>query len=103
MASPKSPTQQTLLPLIDPDDVEEVLVTELTGSFVIAGNLHMEMSIARPHHESTTPGVATIKQKRVVRLRPVMPLAAVPDMINQLQQIMQQETARISLEPVKPN
>jgi hypothetical protein len=46
-------------------------VPELTGACVIAGNVHMELSIARPHHESSVPdnGEESTKslQRRLIR------------------------------------
>lgn len=90
MSSPKAPTpaQHVLLPTTNGDSIREVFVTELTGTQVIGGNLHMEFSVARPTFTSTAPGVATVTLTRAPGARLVLPLGAIPDVAEQLRQII---------------
>ena len=89
MSSPKSPApQQVVIPLSDPDHVQEVVVTELTGTSVIAGNLHMEFSVLRPSYNSIAPNVAPVTHSRVVAARLVIALPLVSDIAAQLQQVI---------------
>ena len=88
-SSPKTvPQQAPVPPVVDPDNVAEKFVTELTGTQVVGPNLHLTFSVIRPSHEVTAPGVMEITTRRVVAMRPVIPLAVIPDIIQQLRQIM---------------
>jgi hypothetical protein len=90
MTIAKATTQQVVAPPIaDPDCVKEVLVTELTGTCTIGPNVHMTWSVLRPAHVVIEPGKAEIKASRVVALRPVVPIAAIPDIIEQLRQVLE--------------
>ncbi|MFM9939919.1 MAG: hypothetical protein ACKVP7_10545 [Hyphomicrobiaceae bacterium] len=90
MSSPKTPlaAQNVVLPLSKPDTVNEVLVTELTGSQVIAGNLHMIFSVVRPTFTTNATGTTSVTLARVPSIDLVIPLIGVPDMAAQLRQII---------------
>lgn len=89
MSSPKKPLAANVaLPLTKVDDVNDVLVTELTGSQMIAGNLHMMFSVVRPTFTTDVAGTTSVTLSRVPIIDLVMPLAGVPDMAAQLRQII---------------
>lgn len=89
MSSPKKPLAANVaLPLSKPDHVNDVLVTELTGSQVIAGNLHMMFSVVRPTFTTDGSGTTSVTLARIPIVDLVMPLAGIPDMAAQLRQII---------------
>lgn len=89
MSSPKAPSPMPgVVPLAASNDVKQVFVTELTGSQVIAGNLHMAFSVLNPKFTSSAPNVTSLTMTRQPAVSLVMPLAAIPDVAEQLRQIL---------------
>lgn len=88
MSSPSKPGQQKLLPLTDPNNVQEVFAHECSGVQVRGdGTCHFTFSVFRPGHQM--PGVMRNDpdEVRAVSMRLVMPTPAVGGMLKGLQQV----------------
>jgi hypothetical protein len=89
MSSPKAPSQQKVLPLVDPDNVREVFAHELSGIQARQdGTCHLTFSVSRPGHQM--PGVTQNDpdHQRVVTARLVLPLPAVQQMMESFRQLL---------------
>jgi hypothetical protein len=102
MSSSKVPTQQTLLPLSDPDCIQETVASELSSISVMNnGYLHLTFSMVRPSivgMNSNSP-----KDERIVVDRVVLPTSAASQIADQFRQISHAVTLMQAQQPNKSN
>lgn len=97
MASPKAPAQQNVLPLTDPNHVQEVFANNVAGIRVSGDHVHITLSVVRPpHHPVGGP------DENVVAVRLVTPVATLNALGATLQQLALAQT-QAQQPPRKPN
>jgi hypothetical protein len=98
MASPKSPSQQQMLPLTDPNHVQEVFANHLAGIRVTGDVCHITLSVVRPPH--APPGGL---DENVVVVRLVTPISVINGVVQALQQMARAQAQMQVQTPGKPN
>lgn len=97
MAAPKSPSQQAVLPLTDPNHVQEVFANNVAGIRISGDIAHITLSVIRPPHYPVGG-----PDENVVTVRITTPVATLNAIIASLQQLA---LAQAQAQPIpgKPN
>src|SRR5262245_31020003 len=97
MASPKSPSQHQVLPLTDPNHVQEVFANHLAGIRVTGDLCHITLSVVRPPHAP-----ADGPDENVLSIRLVAPVGMLNSVVVALSQVARAQ-AQAQQPMSKPN